>query len=98
MRTSAHCFRHQGLKGERSPRIVHDGLDDDTWYQVSAVAERNEGVFSKPVFTVVKTHRDPAGILETAVKPLQGSTDSLVLLFRLDCSASPTCEVCGLLR
>lgn len=87
----------QGLKGNRSAGTISD-LEDDTWYQVSAVAERAEGVFSEPVFTVVKTHREPPTVTETAAKPRQGTIDSLTLFFRLDCSAAPPGEVCGLLR
>lgn len=86
------------LKGNRSPGTIINNLEDDTWYQVSAVAERAEGVFSEPVFAVVKTHREPAPVTETTAKPLQGTIDSLTLFFRLDCSAALTGEVCGLLR
>lgn len=88
----------KGLKGERSPGTIIDNLEGDTWYQVSAVAERADGVFSEPIFSVVKTHREPPSLIEVTAKPLQRTTDSLALLFRLDCSASPMGEVCGLLR
>lgn len=89
----------QGLKGERSPGQVCDGLESNSWYQVSAVAERAEDVFSEPIYAVVKTHREPARVMEIAAHPVPGSTDSLALLFRLDCSsASIISEACGLLR
>lgn len=91
-------FALQGLKGLRSPHPINDGLASDTWYQVSAISERAEGVFCEPVYAVVKTHREPARVMEMAAKPVKGSTDSLVLLVRLDCSSAPTDEACGLLR
>lgn len=89
----------QGLKGERSPGQIRDGLESNTWYQVSAVVERAEGVFSDPVYAKVKTHREPARVMEVAAQPVQGSTDSVALLVRLDCSSAPIIsEACGLLR
>lgn len=80
------------------PHPVNEGLESDTWYQISAVSERTEGVFCEPVFTVAKTHREPARVIEIAGNPVQGSTDSINLHLRLDCSSTPTNEACGLLR
>ena len=88
----------QGLRGVRMPHPVNEGLESDTWYQISAVSERTEGVFCEPVFTVAKTHREPARVIEIAGNPVQGSTDSINLHLRLDCSSTPTNEACGLLR
>lgn len=88
----------QGLKGELSPRPVNDGLESDTWYQISTVSERGEGVFSEAVYAIVKTHRESARVMEMAVKPAPGSTTSLELWVTLDCSSAPTSEACGLLR
>lgn len=96
--SSARHQQNQGLKGMRSPLPVNDGLESDTWYQVSAVSERAQGVFSEPVYAVTKTHRDPARVVETTVSPVPGSTDSLVVMMRLDCSSAPTNEACGIMR
>lgn len=85
----------QGLKGEHSPRTVIESLESDTWYQVSAVSERATGVFSRPSFTVARTHREPARLMDLIAAPVQGSTNSLRLRFRLDCSVVPTREMCG---
>ncbi|CAM9385152.1 unnamed protein product, partial [Scytosiphon promiscuus] len=87
----------EGLKGIRSPLPVIDNLDSDTWYQVSAVSERAEGVFGEPVHAVAKTHREPARVMDTKASSVQGSTDSISLLTTLDCSSAPTNEACGLL-
>lgn len=82
----------------RSPLPVNDGLESDTWYQVSAVSERAQGVFGEPVYAVAKTHRDPARVVDATVSPIPGSTDSLAVMIRLDCSSAPTNGACGILR
>lgn len=82
----------------RSPLPVNDGLESDTWYQVSAVSERAQGVFGEPVYAVAKTHRDPARVVDATVSPIPGSTDSLAVMIRLDCSSAPTNGACGVLR
>ncbi|CAM9138972.1 unnamed protein product, partial [Hapterophycus canaliculatus] len=87
----------EGLKGLRSPLPIVDNLDSDAWYQVSAVSERAEGVFSEPVYAVAKTHREPAGLIDTKVSPVQGSTNSISLLTTLDCSSTRINEACGFL-
>lgn len=88
----------QGPKGTRSALPVNDGLESDTWYQVSAVSERTQGVFGEPVYAVVKTHRDPARVVDASVLAVPGSTDSLAVMARLDCSSAPTNEACGIMR
>lgn len=88
----------QGLNGVRSPLPINGDLESDTWYQVSAVSERAEGVYSQPAYAVAKTHREPARVLDWKATPVHGSTDSLSLLIRLDCSSAPTHEACGILR
>lgn len=82
----------------RSPLPVDDGLESDTWYQVSAVSERAQGVFSEPVYAAAKTHRDPARVVDTTLSPVPGSTDSLAVMITLDCSSAPTNEACGIMR
>lgn len=82
----------------RSPLPTIDDLESDTWYQVSAISERAVGVFSEPVYAVAKTHREPARVIDSRVSPVQGSTDSLAMMVRLDCSSAPINEACGLLR
>lgn len=82
----------------RSPFPIIDNLESDTWYQVSAVSERAEGVFGEAVHAVAKTHREPARVIETVVSSVQGSTNSISLLTTLDCSSAPTNQACGLLR
>ncbi|CAM9358757.1 unnamed protein product [Ectocarpus sp. 13 AM-2016] len=91
-------FVVEGLKGVRSSLPINDDLESDTWYQVSAVSERAEGVYSQPVYAVAKTHREPARVLDWKTTPVHGSTDSLSLLISLDCSSAPTHEACGILR
>lgn len=92
------AWTSQGLKGVRIPHPVNENLESDTWYQISAVSERAQGVFCEPVFAVAKTHREPARVIEIAGNPVQGSTDSINLHLKLDCSSTPTNEACGLLR
>lgn len=81
-----------------SPLPTIDDLESDTWYQVSAVSERAVGVFSEPVYATTKTHREPARVINQGVSPVPGSTDSLAMMVRLDCSSAPMNEACGLLR
>lgn len=103
MKRTLLCFSaitntNQGLKGTLSPPAVNDGLESDTWYQVSAVSERAQGVFGEPVYAVAKTHREPARVVDTTVSPVPVSTDALAVMMRLDCSSAPMNEACGIMR
>lgn len=87
----------QGLKGQSSALLIED-LDSNSWYQISAVAERAEGIFSAPVYAMVQINREPPRILEATAQPVTGSVQSLALLVMLDCSSSPASETCSFLR
>lgn len=82
----------------RSPLPTIDDLESDTWYQASLISERAVGVFSEPVYAIAKTHREPPRVIDKTVSPVQGSTGSLAVMVRLDCSSAPMNEECGLLR